>query len=468
MKISDYPRVIALFLLAIASSCNKIQEDPVFSEYIESVSASPCADNVLRMNIDISFRKECSYSISYWEKSHPEIVTTTKTVRSGNAQERATLLFLYPESEYLYTVNIGEGDKSRQRSFKTGELPQDFPIFTENTFLDTRIPGYVFLTDISGPGYMTITDSDGVPVWYQYSKEAARVFDVQIEDGRIWLLTGFLHGTDDEFQRLASTIRCIDLQGNTLSKWSIRDGEIAVPYAHHEIRQMPDGNLAVVTNFTGQYDLSPIGGNPDTTIYGDGFTIFTPKGEVIREWNALDQIDLLSSDYLFPLRFPNDILHANSFNWDSEGNYYMTFNNCSQIWKIDAITGKVLYRVGPGGNVVMDKGGEANGLHAAVPLEPDRILCLDNGRSTQHSRAIIYKVNPTAMSAQIELSVPLETSYSSRDRSNVELIEDSTMLMFGMTGPQTVVFTDLEGNVIRTLKKNSMSYRAHYIEKLPL
>lgn len=462
--------IAALILSGLASSCSKESTDGNVSPYVRDFSVSLCEDNSLRANLDITFKKECDYSVTYWQEGHRDKSRTTAVRHSSAPSERIPMLFLYPDSKYEYTINIGgiSGAHSAEHAFRTGRLPLDFPIFTVNVHSDAGIPGYVFLTDISKAGYLVIVDSDGIPVWYQHMDEPSRVFDLKLEEGRIWLLDGFLNDMNGDFQRLVEKILCIDLQGNILHKWSIRDAEISIPYVHHEVRQMPDGNIAVVTNFTKEYDLTPIGGENPTTVYSDGFTIFNTQGKVIREWDATDEIDILSCDYLDPVRMHGDLMHANSFNWDSEGNYYMTFNNCSQLWKIESRTGKVLYRVGPGGNVSMDKSGFANGLHAAVPLGPDRILCLDNGRSTQQSRALIYRINPEAMSAEVELCVALDRNLSSRDRSNVELIENGTMLMFGMTGSQTVVFTDLNGNVIRTIKKNSMSYRAHYIEKLPL
>lgn len=455
--------IILAAALLLACACNKQENGD--GRYIEKVECRSVQDNALRVSIDIRFTRDCGYSISYWPKNDPSKTITTKTSHSKNQEGHDILLFLYPESTYCFKVNTGEPSETFE--FQTYSLPPDMPQYTVKEGQDCKIPGYIFQTQIGKAGYITFADTDGRVIWYQYIDQPARMFDVCEKEGVIWLLTGFKEGDGTEFQRLTKRIMCIDLFGNIIHQWSISDGEIDIPYAHHEIRRMPDGNIVAVTNFTREFDLTPMGGKPGTTIWGDGFTIFNTDGKVIRTWDIFGEIDPLNCDYVNPLKKPLDLVHANSFNWDSEGNYYMTFNNTSQLWKIDSKSGEVLYRVGPGGNVSIDESGFAQGLHNAIPLAPDRILCLDNGRERKSSRAVIYKIDPDAMTAEVELSVSLAQNYSSRDRSGVELILDGSMLMFGMTVSHYVVFTDLEGKVLKSVERDGMSYRTHYLEKLP-
>lgn len=457
------------FTLAIAAicllACTKVNVEKNVRAL--SITCEQVEGNVLRVDVSTVFSSECEYDISYWRKDMPSEMQTIRKRHSEGKEGHAVLMFLYPESTYCFKVNMGEDSESDVFEFQTGTLPADMPHYSVNEGAGKAIPGYIFQTQISKPGYITIADTDGNIVWYQYIDQAARMFDFRAEDGVIWLLTGFKEDSDGDFQRLTSRIMCIDLYGNILRKWSIVDNEIDIPYAHHEIRVMPDGNIAVVSNFTREYDLTPLGGDAATTLYGDGFVIFNKEGKVVRTWNFLDRIDPLGCSFIQPMKRPLDLLHANSFNYDSEGNYYMTFNASSQLWKIDSKTGEILYILGPDGNVELDESGFAQGLHAAVPLAPDRVLCLDNGRERKCSRAVIYRIDPDTKKAEVELSVMLPKAYSSKDRSNVELIADNTMLMFGMTVSHYVVFTDLEGNIIKSLERNGMSYRTHYLPELP-
>lgn len=465
-------KVLCLLSIAVAlfASCKPEEKKESIGDYLGAIAVSNVEDNALRVNVSIDFKKACDFSVSYWAEDDRSDVMTTKVRQSQVGRQDVTLLFLYPETTYHFTVNIDPAEDivSGIYDFSTFSLPADMPKFTVEESTGADIPGYIFQTMISKAGYIMIADTDGKIIWYQAVDAATRMFDLQLEQGKIWLLTGFKEGSTGAFQRLCAGIRCLDLYGNEIHRWSIADGEIDIPYAHHEIRQMPDGNIVVVTNFTRTVDLSSIGGAADALVYADGYTIFNEEGKVLKTWDAFEELgDLTTCPYVQPLKRASDLMHGNSFNWDSEGNYYMTFNHSSQLWKIDPVSGKVLYRVGPDGNVAMDESGYGNGLHNAIPLAPDKVLCMDNGRERGWSRAIIYKVDPQNMTVTVELSVPLDVKYYSTDRSGVQLILNDTVLMFGMTVSQYVVFTDLKGNVLKSIKRTGMTYRTGYIEKLP-
>lgn len=453
------------FICSLFSICGCHDSDKE-NGLLKSIKLSNYQDNVLRVKIEMEYSSDCMFSILYWSKSDPTVVTKTKLISTSSCKGEAVLMFLYPEEEYQFKVNSGSSS-SDVYEFKTGKLPSNMDVYSLKKYSDKSIPGYIFSTQANKAGYMMLSDTDGRLVWYQEYDQAVRPFNIIPEDGLIWFLSGFHDGEKGSFQRVCDRIVCMDFYGDIKSTWTVENDGFELRYPHHEVRHMPDGSVAVVANFTREYDLTPVGGKPETTIFGDGYAILDKGGKMISSWNILDHIDIFNCDYVNPLIYSSDLVHANSFNYDSEGNYYMTFNHSSQLWKIDSKTGEVLYRVGPRGNVKMDEAANACGLHAAIPLAPDRVLCLDNGSDIGISRAVIYKVNPSDMTCELELDVRLPGIYASRDRSNVELICNETMLMFGMTQPKTVVFTDIEGNMLRALKRSTISYRAIYLDSLP-
>lgn len=475
MKRILYGIAAVLAFVLLISGCRKETRTVDAKEYISEIStANDPGGNALRIQVLLSFHKDCEFTISYWPKGEPASVLTTSPRRSDGLKGEVLVMYLYPNSVYEFRVNVIDGDRQASTDvmeFETFDVPPAVPAFSLMESDGQALPGYYLTTQVSKAGYMVIADTDGRPLWYQYVDQPCRHFDYDPVTGNFWMLTGFKVGSSGDFQRFARQIRCMDIFGNIKARWDVRDAEIDIPYPHHEIRVMPDGNIVVVCSYTREFDLSwRDGGKPGTVVYGDGYAIFSPEGEVLRRWDTFREADPMNPDtykYANAVYDAVDMLHANSFNWDSEGSYYMTFNHCSQLWKIDPATGEVLYRVGPGGNVDMDESGYASGLHANIPLSPDRVLCLDNGKESKVSRAIIYKVNPAAMTASVELSVPVSEEYFSGDRSNVELVLNGTTLMFGMTVSGCVVFTDLQGNVKRAINRNGMSYRAMFFEKLP-
>ena len=128
--------------------------------------------------------------------------------------------------------------------------------------------------------------------------------------------------------------------------------------------------------------------------------------------------------------------------------------------------GDILYRVGEHGNMTMDETFYASGLHAAEPLAPNKVLCLDNGTEEGVSRAIVYEVNPGSKVARASLCVPFPREFCTRNRGNVTLIRDDSMLFFGSTTGYACVFTDLEGKVLKVIKRTGVSYRSYYFEKI--
>ena len=467
--------LIAFLLLCPLICCNKSQTDPAAS-YIKSLVVSLHTDNGLRVDVDIEFRQNCDYSIRYWKKDNPNLVQTTRSRHVNGLNDRVTLMYMYADSEYELEVAIeGTPIRSNPVMFRTGSIPSGVTSYIVENSLSEKIPGYIMQAALRADGYMTIADTDGNVLWYEHCQPANRnftsqfeAFDLKFNDNRIWFLNGYLVTPEASgITSMATNIGCIDFEGNVGCLWASDKGFSPAPLAHHEILELKDGNILVVSSSQKIYDLTPIGGEPNTLVSGDGYTIFSRDGKIVSQWDCFGEIDPLTCEYVNARSFYWDLVHANALSIDSDGNYYMSFNRINQIWKIDPDSGKVLYRVGENGNVALDPKGYPSGVHAVTPLTPDRLLCLDNGIASGKSRGLIYKVNPQKMTAEIETLVELPEEYSSYDRSNVSLIDGGKVLMFGMTNAKVVVFTDLKGNIIKTLRTSVASYRTIYIDRLP-
>lgn len=466
--------ICALVLLAGVVSCRKDGADKI-TDYLESVTVSYCENNSLRMNVDIAFKKDCDYSVRYWRTNAPSEIQSTKVRHTQGKENRVTLMYMYEQSRYEFEVAIeGTTLKSAPLDFTTGKIPADVTHYTIDNGESVKIPGYIMQAALRRDGYMTIADTDGNIIWFNYCQPVGRDFTTQfdvlepnLDDNKIWFLNGYLFTTAAGAQSMGTTMGCVDFEGKISYLWTSADGTSPTPLAHHEIHELKDGNILVVGSSQKPFDLSSIGGPSNTIISGDGYTIFNKNGEIVKQWDCFSEIDPLTCTYTDPINFNWDLVHGNSLGIDSEGYYYMTFNRINQMWKIDPSTGKVLYRVGENGNVAMPSNGYPSGIHAACPLAPNRILCLDNGIESLKSRGIIYKVNPENMTAEIETVVELPEEYSSYDRSNVSLIENGSTLMFGMTNSKVVVFTDLQGNIKKTLRTSVVSYRTQYFDRLP-
>lgn len=449
--------------LSAAYSCNKVNTEA--GAYLSEVEIVDC-ENALRIPFNLTFSKACSYQVEYWKKGEPAAVFKTKVRPSS--ENHVAVMFLYPATEYEYRFVIFDGDRTistDKAAFITGRLPIDIPQFeVDGSYPAREIPGYVFQMEATTPGYVTFCDTDGNVVWYEKMEKAVRQAYFDIGSGTIAMNLGFKTGESSSFQRLGEKIVVMDLEGKRLIDCS--SSEETVEYPHHEIRQMPHGRLLMLHNVVRKFDMTSQGGSAGQDVYGEGFTIFSEGFHKDWTWDCFTELDPIVDSYLFDMGSFSDLLHANSVAWDENGDFYFTVNHLSELWKIDGKTGEVLYRVGPHGNMKMSEDAYADGLHAAVPLAADRVLCLDNGRGKSISRAVIYEMDTNAGTATLALSVPLPQELSSRDRSNVCISGDGSMLCFCSTQGRATVFEDLNGNILKVLRRTQISYRAYYYESI--
>ncbi len=463
MNLRSYCILAAVLVL---QGCSRKEDS--FAYWAEEVAVST-QDNALRAQITLNLRQDCSYRVRYWQRSDESGTAATTSLQEGRAGSNVTTLkFLYPQTDYSFEILVeGSAARSRQVEFRTGSLPEDIPIYTvERTSpADRALPGCIMQLDSSSPGYVTFCDYDGNIVWYQSFGEGVRTgwFDPQTQ--RLAVMTGFKDGEDSEdFLRLVNDFRVADLDGNILFHRKANEGFIE--NAHHEFKFLPDGRMIAVANSVREFDLRSRGAAAESTpVWGDGFVVFDADGQIMQSWDCFGELSPAEVDYIDPVKYSHDYVHANSVDADSEGNFYMTFNRISELWKIDGTTGEVLYRLGAHGDIGLEGGDyPTGGLHAATVLEPDLVLCYDNGSNRGYSRAVIYRIDPVAKTARYELMINLDEAYSSKNRSNSQKISDDLYLHNGTVSGK-LVFTDASGNVLRVLNRTGISYRAYYFDR---
>lgn len=448
----------AVLLLAVAA-CNKESADLSPGEVIQRVDAKVSDDNSLRMEISITFKRPVTYQIEYWKVSEPEKRQYTLSCEAEGATT-ARLLLLEPDCEYLFRIHARSGSGSTVTDsypFRTGLLPGNIPAFSlARDELEEDPEGYILMCKRDEPGFITLCDTRGNIVWYESVPQGVRVATFDPATGTILGIVG----SNPRKSYAGTGILVLDLYGNRLL-----EKDLSTMYPHHDIRRLPDGGIILVNYVPKSFDLSAQGGGTDETVWGDGYSILDMQGNVKKSWDCFDELDPREDANI--LQRKGDWLHANAVNFDGEGNYYMTFNKISQLWRIDPESGAVLYRVGADGNVRLDEQYWPDGLHSPYPLAPDRVLVLDNGKSggDRHTRALIYEIDAQTMTAAVALEVPLPTEYGSQNRSNACFVTEELML-FGSSGAKAAIFTDLEGAVKRVIQCDFLPYRAEYIQNL--
>jgi Arylsulfotransferase (ASST) len=215
-------------------------------------------------------------------------------------------------------------------------------------------PGYVFLApfDFSAqPGVPPpapspygplIVDSSGEPVWFlPFAKDTAMNFHVQQYHGRpalTWyagIVSGGYGGNyfvfDDTYHELKE-----------IRAGRGEHGDL------HEFLLTPDRTALISIYRTIITDLRSIGGSRQgKLVEGIVQEIELATGRVIFEWHSFDHVAVDESYRTAPTSAGNvDYFHLNSIDIDKDHNLLISARHTSAIYKVDRLSGNVIWRLG--------------------------------------------------------------------------------------------------------------------------
>ena len=453
--------IFSLFIL----SCQKenSSENQQYNN-LKSFEVSISANNHLRADVTATFSENTSFCIAYWEVNNPSKIKKTKIYKASGKTNK-TIIFLKPETEYACKIIYGNELSSEIKTFKTKEVQSFLPKATlEKDELKEPLDGY-FLTNLRNPKAIYIMDTQGVIIWYELIPEGVLVVNYDLRTEHLYMLTQPTHPVGSTFTFNGNGVKIIDLFGNIIFQKDLSTlPEMSNRQAHHECRPMPDGSIGLVTYVDKTFDLSLQGGSSSENVKGDGFIILNLKGEVTHQWDFFPYLSPLNDSNIMNIK--NDCLHANSLNYDNEGNYYMTLNRYSELWKIDKKTNSLKYRIGESGTIKPNEKYFSHGMHCANPIAPNEVLVIDNARNNQNtgSRALVFRVNEHSQSVDVPLMVSLPKGVFSGNRSNAQFINND-LILFALSTERNIIITNKNENpeIKRQISLTNTFYRIQYI-----
>ena len=267
-------------------------------------------------------------------------------------------------------------------------VPSDFPQVSI-TVNSNASPGYLFLENaLNGvPPYTMMLDNDGLPVWYRQG----RMFDFKIQKN------GMITWCQEDDAGLA-TFSAFDQNFNYLRSYATTNGYLT---DGHDLKILPDGRYFIIGYRVNLVDLSQfiIDGAPvdviETVVQG-----FTAKDELIFQWRAWDNYDIRD---LVP-EGNSDFPHMNGLDIDEDGNVLVSARHLSEVTKINAHSGDIIWRLGGAHSSFTFPNDPLNGTsyqHNISALGDDRYMVFDNGdyHFPVVSRAVEYVVDPIKMEA---------------------------------------------------------------------
>ncbi len=310
--------------------------------------------------------------------------STTNSTELGTDHE-VLLLGNTADTEVHFRVVV-ESDgilaPTEDYTITTGSLPSGIPFFTASGELDGEWAFNVIPTQGTAPA-VTIVNAKGETVWYYLPvvKEGNLMRSLLSHDRKSVILGhAGIQGNLD-----AGRLQWISLDGGTVT-------EVAVPGFDHDLAELPDGTVCMVTvEERTREDGSPWGADTLLELRPDGTTV-----EIFNAWDAFEDPESLPS-----ARAPN-WTHGNGLDyWPEEDAYLFSMKELGSIAKIPRATGEIEWMIDGKLNQFDFGDDEVVALqHQFEMLANGNLLLFDNGTQERgYSRAVELDIDEEALTA---------------------------------------------------------------------
>jgi hypothetical protein len=263
-------------------------------------------------------------------------------------------------------------------------IPADFPLF--NISANTNpADGYIFLNNWGNQPYNMILNNDCSPVWYWRTPDRRRDFKVQ-KVGNDSILTMLVRSGYPFGQGYIA----LDKHYTVIDSFYAINGYST---DEHELQVLADGSYFLIGIRYMNVESDSFG---MVSINESAFQEFTPEGDLILEWRALDHFELSDMDPLIDVtQGTNNFTHMNSVDIDDDGNIVLSSRHISEVTKIDRQTGDIIWRMGGKNNQFIFVDDPQNGFsfqHDFRVLGNGHYTLFDNGNghTPPISRAVEY------------------------------------------------------------------------------
>ena len=299
----------------------------------------------------------------------------------GSVDHRVVLWGLLPSTEYSFVVEttLDGFDVASDGSFTTGAVPTALPDVTIEVFDEELAPDVMLLTSlITSPLAVVALDTEGRYRWWHFDDRAQTAIGraTIAPNGQAIVYNAFPpYGADP------------DTPIHEFVQVSF-DGSLVVqthtPESHHDFARLEDGALAYLAEHIQDVD--------GVDVIGDRIMELQTDGTTHQVWSTWDDIPY------DPQEVPpgTDWTHCGALRYEaSEQVYYVSSRNLSAIWKVERLTGDLLWTLGGPRTdfTVQGTGGLPDGQHNVEAVEGG-LLVFDNGDpAALRSRAVEYSLD---------------------------------------------------------------------------
>lgn len=355
------------------------------------------------------------------------------------------------------------------KCYSQEELPPKFPEMNLTLHNPERTDkGYLFLTAFSeNVNYAIIFDKDGI--LYKWRETNPSPFNLKLQPNGLISYSEAVKGSSNLY-----ISKVLDENLNQLDSFSCGNGYDMHPW---EFMLLPNGHAICVA-----LDVQPVNmleyspkGDPNALVVGNVVQELDQNRNVVFQWRSWDHLDLTET-YDSLLFSYIEHSHLNSVELDTDGNFLLSLRHLSQIIKIDRNTGETVWRLGGKKNeFTFINEHEENApnyfsyQHDARRQANGNITLFDNGnqrKSNLYSRAVEYKIDETAKTAELVWEYRREPDFYASNRGSVQVLKNGNYLVGGVRSSTELPFSGAEitpdGETVMSylLQDGFNSYRA--------
>lgn len=454
---------------------------------IESITLTSPHNYAFQEEIAIGLDRPASVFIRYWKEGSPDILRTNKTSKLDS--HTIHLLLLDTDATYKYEVVIdGIIDiSSKIFSFQTRKQS---PWLEHNWIKDDKPheatalgDGLILLCGSRVPGYVTMVDGEGVIRW-----------NWQVDDIGVRVATFTPHGTilvmlrppkkdviDDVSDKQKEILRNtkqpmrrgkmgyaggtalaeIDLTGKLLWRMDLDEYEDnTYSIIHHDIRMDENHRIHTLIRERKIIDMPFLESQGLDTLVGDGILMLDTTGKELLKWSVWDAWDVKNDPHIE--EFAYDRFHMNALSFDKDSNYLVSVSIEDQIWKINAKTGSLMWKLGKEGDFKMDTSTYFSFQHGVHINSEGDLMLFDNGIYKNESRTLSFNIDTVSMLATTRINAPLPKSLHTSRMGSAYLLPNGNLLQTS-SKKGSVLITARTGEVLWELDSPNVLYRAEYV-----
>lgn len=358
--------------------------------------------------------------------------------------------------------------------------PQEFrtrpdllpPAITITTLGDATAPGHVFVAAKvpDGRNGAMIIDEDGDLVWFSpLDIDVAEHNDFRVQHYRGEPVLTMWEGVSQVGTGFGHFV-LLDSNYDVIARLQVGNGYHGADL--HECLLTDHGTALVIVYNPVRWNLTPGGGDENGTAL-DGIVqeLDIETGRVLFEWHSLDHIGLDEAigDPPDDTGVPWDYFHLNAIEADGNGDLILSARNANGIYKIERITGRVLWRLnGTRSDFAMGEGTPFAYQHDARVHPNGELTLFDNAESDQGkdgeipSRGMVIRLDEEAKTATLVREYLHPTGVLSVSQGNMQVLPNGNVFIGWGSAPVFSEF-DAEGNLIFNgrFPTGANSYRAY-------